>query len=75
MKEQETVFLKPGRSGLIVRDPITLKPLDEKGESKPRNSYWLRRIRCGDAIASKASRSSGPKTEGTKSKAKKGDDQ
>jgi len=60
-KEQEKVFLKPGRPGLIVRDPRTLKPLAEDGEEKPKTNYWLRRIRCGDAIVAAAMKTSAPK--------------
>lgn len=42
--------LKPTRPGLIVRDPVTMKPLPEDGSIKPMNSYWLRRIREGSAV-------------------------
>lgn len=35
--------IKPNK-GLLVRDPLTRKPLLEAGEIKPRNTYWLRRI-------------------------------
>ncbi|MDD9158544.1 DUF2635 domain-containing protein [Aliivibrio sp. S4TY2] len=38
------IKIKPATKGLLVRDPITRVPLDVKGEVKPRNSYWLRRI-------------------------------
>lgn len=41
------LHLKPV-SGLTVRDPETLQPLAEKGERKPRNAYWLRRLKDGD---------------------------
>jgi hypothetical protein len=34
--------------GLIVRDPVTKIPLAADGETKPRNSYWLRRLADGD---------------------------
>lgn len=44
------LFLKPSRPGLIVRDPETGKPLAEEGETKPRNSYWLRRKKDNDVI-------------------------
>lgn len=52
-----TLFLKPGRDGLLVRDPVTGKPLDPNGETKPRNSYWLRRISDGDAVKAKPTKS------------------
>ncbi|PNH98469.1 DUF2635 domain-containing protein [Vibrio diazotrophicus] len=38
------IKIKP-LNGLIVRDPETRKPLKEEGEEKPRNPYWLRRIK------------------------------
>jgi hypothetical protein len=38
------------RTGLIVRDPITLRPLDAGGEIKPWTTYWRRRARCGDVM-------------------------
>jgi hypothetical protein len=44
------VFLKPARPGLIVRDPETGAALAAGGETKPRNSYWIRRINDGDAV-------------------------
>lgn len=37
----------PGRN---VRDPVTMAPLAEKGERKPRSPYWLRRLRVGDVV-------------------------
>ena len=43
------VNIKPTDKGL-VRDPITLEPLAPKGESKPVNSYWLKRIREKEVI-------------------------
>lgn len=42
--------LKPTRPGLIVRDPVTMKPLPDDGAIKQVNSYWLRRIREGSAV-------------------------
>ena len=47
---KSTFKIKPATKGLIVRDNITRKPLAEKGEEKPRSSYWLRRLRAGDVI-------------------------
>lgn len=41
------LHLKPA-TGLTVRDPETLQPLAEKGERKPRTTYWLRRLKDGD---------------------------
>lgn len=39
-----TINVKP-QGGLLVRDPVTREPLKPKGESKPRSTYWLRRIK------------------------------
>ena len=47
-------ILKPAREGLIVRDPLTLKALDAKGEKKPWHArggtYWRRRFSDGDVV-------------------------
>ncbi len=43
------IKVKP-KKGLLVRDPITRQPLDEKGEIKPRNAYWLRRKLEGSVV-------------------------
>jgi hypothetical protein len=45
-----TFFIKPARDNVMVRDPVTRKPLADAGELKPRNSYWHRRLRDGDVI-------------------------
>lgn len=44
---KSTFEIQPA-DGLIVRDPETLEPLKVGGESKPRNGYWLARLRDGD---------------------------
>lgn len=42
--------LKPA-PGVIVRDPVTYRPLAVEGEDKPRwDQYWLRRLRDGDVV-------------------------
>jgi hypothetical protein len=46
----EKLFLKPAKTGSIVRDPRTMIPLSQDGEWKPRDSYWLRRLHFADAI-------------------------
>ena len=39
-----TFKIKPTK-GLTVRDPETREPLKAAGEEKPRNTYWLRRVK------------------------------
>lgn len=46
---QDKIFIKPA-DGRQVRDPVTKEPLYAEGDSKPRNSYWLRRIKDGDVV-------------------------
>ena len=43
------IKVKP-KKGLLVRDPTTRQPLDEKGEIKQRNAYWLRRKLEGSVV-------------------------
>lgn len=38
------------KKGLLVRDPNTREPLKAAGELKPRNTYWLRRIKEGSVL-------------------------
>lgn len=57
------LFIKPV-AGRTVRDPETLEKLHEDGEVKPKNGFWLKRLKQGDVIETKP-----PKTE----KPKKGD--
>lgn len=40
------MMIKP-KGALLVRDPVTRAPLKKQGETKPRNTYWLRRIKDG----------------------------
>jgi len=42
--------IKPDLKGKIVRDPDSYQPLKSDGEEKPRNSYWLRRIKDKDVV-------------------------
>lgn len=51
------VFLKPAKSGVIVRDPFLddpetgkPRPLREDGELKTNSAYWRRRIVDGDVV-------------------------
>ncbi|OEE30726.1 hypothetical protein A1QO_15450 [Vibrio genomosp. F10 str. ZF-129] len=46
-KDVVTFKIKP-KEGVTVKDPKTLEPLKTTGESKPRNTYWLRRVKDGD---------------------------
>jgi hypothetical protein len=50
----QNFFLKPGvdASGapLFVRDPQSGKPLAAAGEWKPKDSFWLHRVRDKDVI-------------------------
>jgi hypothetical protein len=46
---ERRVLIVP-KTGLIVRDPITLRPLAAGGESKPLSTYWRRRVRSGDVV-------------------------
>ncbi|RMG60283.1 MAG: DUF2635 domain-containing protein [Gammaproteobacteria bacterium] len=45
----DTIRIKPA-PGLRVRDPQTRRLLAEKGEVKPRDGYWMRRLACGDVV-------------------------
>lgn len=47
---ENTIKLKPASDKVLVRDPDTFQPLSQKGEFKPRNSYWLRRLSDGDVV-------------------------
>lgn len=42
----DSFYLKPS-PGAKVRDPVTKEHLKADGESKPRDSYWLRRVADG----------------------------
>lgn len=44
-----TFKIKP-KQGVIVKDPETLVSLKPEGEDKPRNAYWLRRVKDGDCL-------------------------
>lgn len=45
----ENRFLQPA-PGALVRDPVSLKPLDPEGEWKPLSPYWSRRLRHKDVV-------------------------
>jgi hypothetical protein len=44
------IFVKPAAADMLVRDPVSLKPLDAKGEWKPRTQFWSRRLRDKDVV-------------------------
>ncbi len=46
----QTFNIKPAVTGRKVLDPVTFQALPSTGEVKPRNGYWLRRIKDGDVI-------------------------
>ncbi|BBN59319.1 DUF2635 domain-containing protein [Hydrogenovibrio marinus] len=50
----QTFKIKPAKKGLQVLDPKTRDPLDEAGEEKPRDEYWLRRLKDGDVVIIKS---------------------
>ena len=49
----DTIQIKPSHKALLVRDPETREPLKESGETKPRNVYWLRRIKDKSVVEMK----------------------
>jgi hypothetical protein len=48
----KTLFLIPA-PGLKVRNPVDKAALPEAGAVMPLDSYWRRRIACGDVIVGK----------------------
>lgn len=55
------LFLKPALDAagdpLLVRDPMTLRPLAKDGEWKTNAPYWIRRMRDKEVIDATASAS------------------
>ena len=49
MPEFPTIHIKPAGSD-TVRDPITRRPLADKGEHKPKNSYWVKKLNKGEVV-------------------------
>jgi len=47
---RNTIKIKPANKDVVVRDPMTRRPLEAKGEAKPRSPYWVRRLNDGDVI-------------------------
>lgn len=44
------MFVKPSAPGLLVRDPVSKRPLPAEGGEVPESTYWLRRLRAGDVV-------------------------
>ena len=57
MIKGEGMFRKPGRPGLIVREPRTMTPRVADGDWQsrigPQGRYWRRRLKCGDVLLCK----------------------
>lgn len=41
------LHIKPA-AGLLIRDPLTGHRVPPEGKLVPENSYWVRRLQCGD---------------------------
>ncbi len=52
----DEIFIKPVQNAK-VRDPHTTQHLLPDGEYKPRTTFWLRRIKDGDVVIAKPSKS------------------
>src|SRR5688500_14586287 len=44
------VKVKPASEGLLVRDPVTKKPLPAEGATVQMSNYWQRRLNYGDVV-------------------------
>lgn len=42
--------IKPANKTVKVLDPVTRQPLKAAGETKPRTTYWMRRLKDGDIV-------------------------
>lgn len=60
---KETIYVKP-RQGLRIRQENG-KPLPEEGGQVPLNSFWRRRLRDQDVVATQAPRKSKTKAKST----------
>ncbi len=45
------MFVKPAKTGLIIRDPESHEPIPEKGREVPDTTFWRRRIKDGDVVS------------------------
>lgn len=48
--QNEQVFVKPARPGLVMFDPTTRRQLPDEGMLVERSTYWRRRLANGDAV-------------------------
>lgn len=54
MKMPETMYVKPTRDGVLLRNPATGEIIPPEGAAVtlgPYRVFWLRRIKDGDALA------------------------
>lgn len=54
MKMPETMYIKPARNGVLLRNPATGEIIPPEGATVtlgPYRVFWLRRIKDGDALA------------------------
>ena len=54
MKMPETMYVKPARDGVLLRNPATGESIPPEGAAVtlgPYRVFWLRRIKDGDALA------------------------
>lgn len=48
-----TAFIKPARSGVLLRNPATGETIPPEGTAiviGPHRAFWLRRVKDGDAV-------------------------
>ena len=45
-----TLYVKPARSDLVVREPGTMKRIPAEGQKVANSSYWRRRLAKGDVV-------------------------
>lgn len=46
----KSIYLKPSRPDLVIRDPRSRLPIPSYGARVPASNFWIRRKMCGDAI-------------------------
>lgn len=45
-----TMFVKPAKQDVKVRDPVSMQHLPAEGKEVPENSFWLRCLASGDIV-------------------------